>query len=222
MVCFDGTVWDNYCFDGYVVEYRPVSGTAWFPVEPTIPEYTSTVINDPFAHWDTVGLGVPDGDYVLRVTAMDDCGHVAQELREVVVDNTAPTAEITSPEACTYVDGIVTVQGTAADEHLASWVLQYTGGDESTWVTIASGTTSVTGGTLADWDTTGLRNCAYTLRLVVTDAAVLDCNSVLHHRTERTVSVNVGECLQFDVDEDGDVDLFDYQAFEEAFSGPWP
>ncbi len=221
-VCLDGTVWDNYCFDEYAVEYRPAGGTLWSPVDPSQPIYTSTVINDPFAQWDTVGLGIPDGQYALRVRARDDCDNTAEVTRDVIVDNTWPTAVITDPQPCQYVEGFVEVRGTAADANLDSWVLQYSGGAASGWVNIASGNTPVVGGVLGMWDTTALRPCAYMLRLVVVDRAVLNCNGAIRHRSEYTVSVNVGTCGDFDVDDDGDVDLFDYQWFERAFTGPLP
>ena len=221
-VCIDGTVWDNFCFDEYVVEYRPKDGVTWMWVDPLNPVYTATVINDPFARWDTVALAVPDGDYLVRVTAADDCGNTAEEIREVVVDNTAPTVEITSPAPCEYVEGAVEVYGTAFDANLRDWVLQYTGGDTSTWVTIASGSTSVAGGLLGTWNTAKLRPCAYTLRLVATDEAVLDCNSALRHRSEYTVSVSVGTCNWFDFDGDGDIDLDDFREFSRQFTGPNP
>jgi hypothetical protein len=186
------------------------------------PVYTATVINDPMAHWETVDLGLADGGYLLRARANDDCGNTAVEMREVIIDNTWPTAEITSPEPCEYVEGEVAVTGTAFDANLASWTLQYTGGDASSWVTINSGATSIIEGPLGTWDTTLLRPCAYTLRLRVTDQAVINCNNAIHHWSEYTVSVNVGACGDFDVDDDGDVDLFDYYWFNQAFDGPHP
>jgi hypothetical protein len=221
-VCADGTVWDNYCFDTYYVEYQPAGGTGWDPVDPTNPVYTSTVINDPLAYWETIDLSLPDGDYRVRVRAYDDCGASDMEVREVVIDNTWPEAEITSPEACDYVEGVVPVIGTANDANLASWVLQYTGGDASSWVTINSGTTPVVSGSLGNWNTAGLRPCAYTLRLLVTDQAVINCNNAIHHWSEHMVSVIVGTCGDFDVDDDGDVDLYDYSWFEQDFTGPRP
>lgn len=219
-VCFDGTVWDNYCFDSYTVEYQPVGGVSWSPVDPGTPVYTGTVINDPFATWETVIKGVPDGTYRVRVTANDDCGNSKTEMLDVIVDNTPPTAEITDPLACSYVEGVVEIRGTANDANLQSWVVQYTGGDASGWVTIDSGNTPVVNGPLARWDTTGLRRCAYTLRLVVTDRAILNCNGANRHRSEYDVSVNLGNCGDFDTDDDGDVDLYDFGKFEEAFTGP--
>lgn len=222
LVCVDGTAWDNYCFDEYYVEYQPVGGTGWNPVDPLNPVYTTTVINDPIAHWDTVDLGLPDGDYLVRARAGDDCGNTATETREVLVDNTWPEAKITSPEACDYVEGDVDVIGTAFDANLAHWTLQYTGGDSPGWVTINSGTTSVVNGLLGVWHTASLRPCAYTLRLLVTDQADINCNSAIHHWSEYAVSVNVGTCGDFDVDDDGDVDLYDYSWFERGFTGPNP
>ncbi len=221
-VCVDGTAWDNYCFDEYYVEYLPQGGSGWNPVDPTQPVYTATVINDPIAHWETIDLGLPDGEYALRARATDDCGNGAEEYRKVVIDNTWPDAEITSPEPCDYVEGAVNVIGTAFDANIASWRLQYTGGDASGWVTIDSGTTSIVDGSLGIWDTTSLEPCAYTLRLLVTDQAEVNCNSAVHHWSEYTVSVNVGTCGDFDVDDDGDVDLYDYYWFEQGFTGPNP
>ncbi len=119
-------------------------------------------------------------------------------------------------------EDVVEVWGTAFDDNLASWTLQYTGGDASGWVTINSANAPVVGGLLGWWDTTALRPCAYTLRLVVRDSAVINCNNAIHHWSEYTVSVNVGACGDFDVDDVGDVDLFDYHWFEQDFTGPLP
>jgi hypothetical protein len=219
-ICIDGTAWDNICFDSYVVEYQPAGGGSWSPVDPDNPIFTSTVINDPMAHWDTDDDGIPDGDYLIRVRAEDDCGNPAEAVRAVTVDNTPPVAEITQPEPCDAVVGVVEVIGTAFDDNLQSWSLQYTGGGSPGWNTIATGNTSVINDLLAEWDTTGLDPCPYTLRLVVTDRAVLDCNNALRHRTIYLVSVNVGEGICGDCDGDGDVDLDDWSDIETGFTGP--
>ncbi|MBN1419949.1 MAG: hypothetical protein JXP34_14305 [Planctomycetes bacterium] len=190
-VCFDGTIWDH-CFEKYSVTFQPSAGGAGAPVDPGHPDYGATVINDPFALWDT--SAVPDGKYLVRTAAVDVCGHSPEDERRIVVDNTPPTARITGPAPCTCVEGVVTIEGTAHDANLDGWVLQYTGGDASTWVTIASGSTAATAGTLGTWDTTGLRPCAYTIRLVATDRAVIDCDASRRHRIEYTVSLRVGDC----------------------------
>ena len=190
---------------------------------PSTPVYTSTVINDPFAHWDTVGLGVPDGNYDLRVIGMTDCGHSAMEPRRVTLDNTWPVAEIIDPFSCdtVEVDSVVPVIGTALDANLDFWVLEFTGGPFSGWVPIMEGDWLVIEEPLAFWDTSGLPPCCYTLRLRVYDSAILHCNSPHRHRTDYMVSVRIAEPGgDFDVDDDGDVDLFDYSFFVDDFTGP--
>ncbi|MCO6437968.1 MAG: hypothetical protein J5J06_12825, partial [Phycisphaerae bacterium] len=217
-VCFDGSASDD-CFDQYVVWYRPIGGT-FVPVDPSQPIYGSGVLNDALASWDTTGLGLPDGSYELELAGTTICGNGAAQTIFVDVDNTAPTAVITSPMNCDSVDGIVDIVGTAADANLAGWSLSYTGGNTNSWVPIASGTGNVSGSTLAQWNTAGLPPCAYTLRLVVEDSAAVNCSSALHHRTEYLTTVAIGWPGDFDWDNDGDVDLVDYQAFEAMFDGP--
>jgi hypothetical protein len=202
IVCWDGTAWDNSCFDFYTVEYQ--IGGNWFPVDPGNPVYTSTVINDPLARWDTIGLGIPDGDYWTLTSAYDDCGHSDMDRRMVTIDNTSPIAVISSPVNCDELDGVIQIIGTADDDHLSSWVLQYTGGNANGWVTIASGNSPING-VLANCDTSGLPDCAYTLRLRASDSAVLNCNGAIHHHSEYLVSLTVGAesgCVG-DLDGDG-------------------
>jgi len=215
-VCFDGTVWDH-CSVEYRVEFSP-DGSSFSPVEPGTPVYTSKVINDPFAHWDTVGEAIPDGKYLVRITATDQCDHEAADEVTLIVDNTPPTAVITSPESCDCVEGAVEIRGTADDANLDYWVLEYTGGDATGWVTIASGN-GPKNGILGVWDTTSLRPCAYTIRLRVVDKAVVDCNHLRRHRTDAMVSVMVGRCDLLcedpicpnagDLNGDGTVDISD-------------
>ena len=80
--------------------------------------------------------------------------------------------------------------------NLQSWALQYTGGSQSNWVTIASGSTSVVAGLLGhQWDTTTLdeKCCCYTLRLVVTDKSIVNCNGAIHQQAIFMTSVHVSE-----------------------------
>jgi hypothetical protein len=222
-ICLEGTVWDNRCFDHYTADYAPAGSGAFNPVDPLNPVYMSTVINDPFAHWDTVDLGVPDGNYDLRVVGTTDCGHSALETRRVTLDNTWPVAEIIDPFSCdtVEVDSMVPVIGTALDANLDFWVLEFTGGPASGWVPIMEGDWLVIEEPLAFWDTSGLPPCCYTLRLRVYDSAILHCNSPHRHRTDYMVSVRIAEPGgDFDVDDDGDVDLFDYSFFPLEFTGP--
>ena len=192
-VCFDGTVFDNWCSPHtYTVDYRPSGGGPWLPVEPGQP-YPGTHVNEQFAYWDTIGIPVADGDYEARVEATNVCGHVRTVILDVTVDNTAPTSIITAPLNCDAVSGVVQVLGTADDTNLSDWRLWYTGGDANGWVYINGGAAPVIGGVLADWDTTNLMPCAYTLRLRVLDQAELHCNSGDVHQSNYYVSVVVGD-----------------------------
>lgn len=221
-VCFDGTVWD-YCAGSFTVDYQPAVGGAFLPVNSVSPPWVTL---DPFASWNTAvgAAAVPDGGYRVRIRGTDSCNHSATVTRDVTIDNTWPTAVITAPANCGCVNGLVDIVGTATDAHLGGWSLWYTGGDAHGWVPIpgARGNAPVVNGLLGTWDTRGLRPCCYTIRLLVTDRSVVDCDDV--HVSEYFVSLDVGQCdgggFDFDVDNDGDVDLLDYATFEQEFTGP--
>ncbi|MHC5024816.1 MAG: hypothetical protein ACYTGG_13085, partial [Planctomycetota bacterium] len=186
-----GGVLDDHCGEEYVVEYSP-DGIFFFSVDPNVPSYVGPKINQTFAVWDTILNNIADGVYTLRVLATDPCGHQEIATTDVIVDNTPPTAEITSPVNCECVEGTVEVIGTANDANLASWALQYSGGNQNSWVTINSGTDPVINGPLGTWDTSNLLDCPHTLRLIVSDTAILDCNPALHHHSVYLVTVDVG------------------------------
>lgn len=186
--CTSGTIWDH-CFDQYTVEFRSGTSGTFMPVNPAMPVYTSTVINGTLATWDTTT--VPDGAYQIRVSARDICGHAEAVTRNIVVDNTPPVVEISSPLACTWHCGTVQITGTVTDTNLQNWVLQYVGGDTHNWVTIASGTGPVVNGLLAEWNTSSLERCAYALRLLATDSATLNCGP-FKHQSEYITTVNIG------------------------------
>jgi hypothetical protein len=187
-VCFDGTVNDT-CFQNYTVAYRPAgSSGAYTPVDPSRPTYTSAVVNDPFASWNS--RSVPEGNYDVRVQGTTVCGRTLALNRTFTIDNTAPTALISSPMNCDNVLGTVTIRGTAFDAHPNLWVLEYTGGDSHGWTTISTGNSNIVNGVLGTWNTASLRPCSYTLRLRVYDAATVNCSST--HYSEYHTSLRVG------------------------------
>jgi hypothetical protein len=211
-VCFDGTAWDN-CFHQYTLEYRPEGVGQFQPVDPNNPAYPTAVINDPLGQWNTAGN--PDGDYEVRMTAWDVCGHFETETHTITVDNTAPTAEITSPTNCEYhCPGVIEIHGTAFDANISSWSLQFTGGSVNGWQTIATGNSNIVGGLLAEWDTTNLEPCAYTVRLLVTDKARVNCTGNTH-LSQYNVSINIGAYA--DCNGDGVLNVFDFLCFQDAF-----
>jgi len=213
-VCFDGTAYENNCFDYYTVMYRPAGGGAFAPVDPASPTYNSTVINDPLASWNTASgpTAVPDGNYLVRLRGHDTCGYTKEETHTVTIDNTAPVAQLRGALQCSSFGGVIQIVGTANDANLAGWSLAYTGGDATGWVTIASGNTPVINGVLANWDTSGLRKCAYTLRLSVTDRANVSCSGD-PHRSDYYASLGVGYAVLGDMNCDGLVDFADINPF---------
>jgi hypothetical protein len=205
VVCFDGTITDQ-CFRSYTLSYRPTGNLLYT----TILTSNSAVINDPLGNWSAGGQ--PDGNYQVRASAQDQCGHTATVTRDIVIDNTPPSVIITRPEPCTSVRGLVRVVGSAVDTHMSQWVLEYTGGTGSGWTTIASGDTNVINGTLAIWDTRELPACCYTLRLRATDAVAVNCDGP--HYSEYLVSIDVGDSFcGADFNQDGGVDGADVEAF---------
>lgn len=204
-VCIDGSVGDH-CGGTMNVEYRALPTGAFAPVQTIYPPWITT---DPLGVWNSAGK--PDGNYEIRVTASDSCGNVATPVVvPVTLDNTAPTAFISSPAGCAHVGfGIVPVFGTANDAHLATWSLSYSGGDIHTWVNIANGAAPVNNNVLGLWSTLDLPRCAYVLRLRVTDTAAVDCNAP--HVSEYYTTVDLASCC--DLNGDGSGDGLDVQPF---------
>ncbi|MCC6320272.1 MAG: hypothetical protein IT438_02410 [Phycisphaerales bacterium] len=217
IVCVDGTVWDKCprSPDTYTVEFAPLpAGVPYVRVDPLFAAYDGTVVNDPYALWNTRigGAAVADGNYRIRVTGYDECGDAGIATQDVVIDNTPPMGIITAPEACAGVGGVVAVRGTVSDAHLDRWTLQYSrGGGDADWVTLNSGVANVgPNGLLHNWDTTLLDPCDYVLRLIVTDTSSLNCGAS-NHRVEYTLAVSVG--CPGDFNQSGAVtvqDVFDF------------
>ncbi|GAB4522696.1 MAG: PBP1A family penicillin-binding protein [Anaerolineales bacterium] len=80
----------------------------------------------------------------------------------------SPQVRLTSPASFAYLDGQVTIRGTASgDDFERFWVQVGAGLNPTSWVQVGQAHTSpVEEGTLAVWDTTGLDG-VYTIRLVV-------------------------------------------------------
>jgi hypothetical protein len=210
--CPDGTVFDSYCNGEYKVEYAPSGGTTYLPVDPAHPTYSGYMVNQTLATWNTTA--VADGVYTVRVTGTNTCNDSNALSRSVTVDNTPPVVLITSPAACTWVDGTtVQIVGTVTDTHLASWSVQYSGGTGHGWTTIANGIAPVSNGVLATWNVSALPHCDYTVRVVAHDTAVRDCNPTGRNESEYAVSLSVG-CAG-DFNRTGAVsvqDIFDFLA----------
>ncbi|HWL94655.1 MAG TPA: proprotein convertase P-domain-containing protein [Phycisphaerae bacterium] len=211
-VCTDLISASDYCFASAALAYAPSGGsfTTFFSTSSPVQE---------FPPWNTNGLA--NGNYTLRVTGTTTCGHTASDDVAVVIDNTAPVALITSPDNCDPMSGVVPILGTVTDAHLSGWTLQYTGGAVNDWQTIATGTNPVSNGLLANWNTSGLPACGYTLRLVASDASIVSCLG--SNSTEYLVSVEIGGGTgggSCDVNGDSAVDAADIQPLVDCLVGP--
>jgi hypothetical protein len=213
-VCLDGTVWDEFCFDSYTVEYQPAGGGVWQPVDPVHPSYSSRVINDPFASWVTPGV-VADGNYNVRVVGQTDCGNSTTQTVALTIDNTPPQADILQPEACSQVEGLVPIYGTASDAHIYQWRLDYYWPATGTWQNIAIGSSSVVNAWLANWDTANVPACYYAVRLRVWGNSIVNpCGSADREYDEDYLCVAVGEvCCPGDVNGDGYINGYDIDPF---------
>ncbi|MFQ5474047.1 MAG: hypothetical protein ACE5FA_14350, partial [Dehalococcoidia bacterium] len=194
-ICTRGIVNDQ-CFRSLSVQWAPQPpGVPFTDVDPLTPFYFNESFNPSvvLARWDTIAQSIPDGTFRVRATANDQCGHTASQSVDIIVDNTPPISEITSPKNCQFVSCTsVDIFGTIQDANLSNWVLQVTGGPFNNWVTIASGTGPIgPNGFIATWNTSGLPLCSYTLRLRVFDSAIIDCNRAIRQFTDHQVSVVV-------------------------------
>ncbi|MEX2372209.1 MAG: Ig-like domain-containing protein, partial [Dehalococcoidia bacterium] len=80
-------------------------------------------------------------------------------------------ARIDSPGWGQVLSGAVNIRGRASSPDFQSFRLEWgRGNSPAAWVRINSGTSPVEGGTLGTWNTTGMADGAYTIRLLVDDA----------------------------------------------------
>jgi large repetitive protein len=145
-------------------EYKLHSDSLWTPID--------TDITAPFSvDWDTSGLS--DGSYDLHVITLDGASNsYTSNTVTVLVDNTAPTGELTAPSGGDILHGTATVSSSSADagSGVAHAVFEYTKhtGPDS-WHQIADLTS---GPYSTGWDTTsGVSDGLYDMRVKTTDLA---------------------------------------------------
>jgi len=211
--CPIGSVGDNGCGGvTYTVDYTPSGTGAYTPIDPAMPSYAGGASNSLLGSWDTLAPLVPDGPYDVRVVGTNVCGQQKTATRSVIVDNTPPVAELTAPANCTVFqpDDLVEIRGTASDANLVSWSLSVIGGPYATWHSLETGASSVVDGLLANWDTSGLPECGYVLRLIAVDAAVPNCGSSRRSVTRyRALGLGADGCMFADPFEIGGTDHWD-------------
>lgn len=180
-VVVEGTAVDRSSvpdLDEYVLEYVSGEGSEemdeWSPI---VGPDSVSVESDTLGVWSTVGLA--DGDYVLRLAAVDDLGHTSEHTMGVKVDNTVPEAQMVEPMSEGTLAGVVAIVASIRDENLDSYSLRFAhisdgvGGalGDTSWQVIAADTTSgLDGGLLTSWDSSR-ESGLILLRLEATDEA---------------------------------------------------
>ena len=110
------------------------------------------------------------GTYVLRLTASDSALSASDDV--TITQTAPPTANINSPAEGSTITGRTTFVGTVSEG--STWRLEYSLNEDGvapTWISIGTGNTPVTNGTLGTFDPTVLLNGIYTVRLVATNGA---------------------------------------------------
>ena len=123
--------------------------------------------------WSWTWTGYESGTHELWARGTDQLGNLLVDPTKVLaeVDLDAPEASITSPVVNETLTGLVPVQGTAFDPHIALYNLYWTR-DGVEWIPIVTDQSfSVMGGTLAIWDTRSLDDGEYELVLEVNDTS---------------------------------------------------
>jgi RHS repeat-associated protein len=114
------------------------------------------------------------GLYTAVATASDGTGNdssVTKTFRAVDpdADNDPPTVSITTPATDSELTAPVEIVGTASDDTLVSYKLEYSPREENTFTIFAEGSSDVVNGALGTFDTTVLLNDLYDIRLTAID-----------------------------------------------------
>ena len=159
-----GTIEEEH-LEAFTLEFGAGADPAsWTPI------VTGTEIpaTEQLGTWDV--SGVADGIYTLRLSAQDLAGLSAQTRVLVTVDNTPPTAILTSPEDGSFVTAPGPILGTADDANLSEYTLEVAPEGSQSFQELVTGSLPVVSGTLFVW--AGLPpDGEYVLRLTVEDGA---------------------------------------------------
>lgn len=117
--------------DSNLKSYQVNLTSANDPSNPSLIHQSNIKATEQIAPWDLNGLD--DGIYTLKVDADDLSGRTATKSIKLVIDNTPPEVQLTSPELNEYLTSVQPAFGTAADLNLERYTLSVAAGqvDES-------------------------------------------------------------------------------------------
>ena len=110
-----------------------------------------------------------DGIYTLKLEAVSSEPYTTEATVTFTIDNTPPTAEITSPLQGATIEGAVSISGKASDANFEYYTLDYSQ-DGAYYLLILSSSIPQNSGLLGSWNTYNLSG-NYVLRLRVKDLA---------------------------------------------------
>ncbi len=127
-----------------------------------------------------------DGIYRLRLRGVDQAGNTTDVIHSVEVDGTPPMAKITSPVNGSLVRTQIEIDGSATDEHFATYrisIATTANAAAGQWSDVYSGATAVDAGKLAAL-TLNLPEDNYVLRLTATDKVGLSSTDQVNVRID--------------------------------------
>jgi len=137
--------------------------------------------------WNGIGPqgAYADGDYIVQLTLMDDCGFTRNDNVVIAVDNTGPEVLINFPQADSELSTVIEVLGTVSDDHLDRYRLAFREtGASGSGATIATGEHEVVNEFLGFWNLSGLLG-PYELLLSAVDE--------VNNSSETSVTIDIKE-----------------------------
>jgi len=131
---------ENFEIEGSVFDNSPLEDFAYYQLSYSLdgtgsanPEWKTdifTLSDSTVEKRDTVlgsmnTMSVSDGDYQIRLWAIDSLEHESEDLVYVTIDNTYPQAQITSPENGSSTTQTIEIKGTISDINLSAYRLEY-------------------------------------------------------------------------------------------------
>ncbi|UYV11298.1 MAG: hypothetical protein NCW75_08270 [Phycisphaera sp.] len=163
-------------------------GTGWMFIGGSSSERCSA---SSLTTWNTTGL--PGGDYIILVEAINQVGLTASAAIEVRLDTAANPAVIRTPETDTIIGGTICLDGSVGGSCFTSYTVDYrptTGGpflpvDGTTPVY----TRSVTNDPFANWDTRTVADGKYEVRVRVSDVCGRAANTTNIYEVDNTAPI---------------------------------
>ena len=116
-----------------------------------------------------------DGNYRLRLSAVDLAGNVSELERAFTVDNTPPKVSLSAPADGAFLatsSSQVSIGGSLLEHNLESYTLEVGMGEVPRGWTALAGGSSIEGESMAvDWDVGDLPDSAYSIRFTAADRA---------------------------------------------------